>query len=253
MQTLRDWLAAEDFGLAMSSGFFSFFAHAGMLSALDEEGLRPTSLSGSSAGALVAGLYGAGVSCEVICQELSALSREDFWDPRPGLGLLGGRLFRDKLDALLPVKNFSDCTIPVSISAYDLIRHKTQVLDEGDLASAIHASCAFPLLFHPVRRERCLLSDGGIRDRPGLHAKPAEARTFYHHILSRSPWRPGALGLAIPEYPGMLSLCIDKLPRANPFHLDRGRKAMELAREATRRALQMPVTQLERGALHVEA
>ena len=49
--TLHDHLAQRPFALAMSSGFFGFFAHAGVLRALDEASLRPTRLSGSSAGA----------------------------------------------------------------------------------------------------------------------------------------------------------------------------------------------------------
>ena len=51
--TLADWLALEPFGLTLSSGFFGFFAHAGVVQALAERKLQPASLSGSSAGALI--------------------------------------------------------------------------------------------------------------------------------------------------------------------------------------------------------
>lgn len=241
-QTLGDWLEAEPFSLAMSSGFFSFFAHTGMLRALDAAGLSPRSLSGSSAGALVAGLWGAGLTAAELGDELQALKRSDFWDPKPGLGLLGGRLFREKLAELLPVETFSECRAPVFISAYDLGSRTTLVLNEGDLASAILASCAFPVLFHPVKREGCLLSDGGIADRPGLDGMAVDERTFYHHIASRSPWRrAGSKALQIPSRDGMVSLRITDLPRANPFHLERGREAMEAAYEATQRALHEPL------------
>lgn len=243
-KTLGDWLAAEPFALAMSSGFFSFFAHAGMLSALESEGLAPSSLSGSSAGALIAGLSGAGLSSDAMRETLSSLKREDFWDPKPGLGILGGRLFRETLDALLPVSTFAECRLPVRISVYDLGKRQTQVLEDGDLASAIHASCALPVLFHPVRRQGRLLSDGGIADRPGLLGTESDPRIFYHHIASRSPWRrPGSAALRIPRRDSMVSLRIEKLPRANPFHLERGVQAMQEAQEATRRALQEPIVE----------
>jgi len=49
--TLGDWLAERPFALAMSSGFFAFFAHTGMLAALLERGLVPRMVAGSSAGA----------------------------------------------------------------------------------------------------------------------------------------------------------------------------------------------------------
>jgi len=243
-QTLGDWLSAQPFALAMSSGFFSFFAHAGMLSALEAEGLQPESLSGSSAGALIAGLCGAGLPGEAMRERLTDLKREDFWDPKPGLGILGGRLFRERLDELLPVSTFEECKLPVRISVYDLGKRQTQVLEEGDLASAIHASCALPVLFHPVRRDGRLLSDGGIADRSGLTGTGNDRRVFYHHIASRSPWRrPGSAALKIPRRDSMVSLRIEKLPRANPFHLERGVQAMQQAREATSRALQEPIVE----------
>ena len=178
-------------------------------------------------------------------EELRTLKRADFWDPKPGLGLLGGRLFREKLDQLLPVETFSECRAPVAISVYDLSKRKTQVLVEGDLASAILASCALPVLFHPVRREGCLLSDGGIADRPGLDGMAHHQRTLYHHIASRSPWRrAGSTSLKIPSRTAMVSLRIADLPRANPFHLERGVAAMQAAREATARALSSPLSTL---------
>ena len=45
--SLRDWLKEGPFALTMSSGFFGFFAHAGMLTVLEDEGFLPSRLSGS--------------------------------------------------------------------------------------------------------------------------------------------------------------------------------------------------------------
>ena len=61
MPTLREWLAEGPYTLAMSSGFFGFFAHAVVVSVLEEEGLPPARVCGSSAGALVGGLWAAGL------------------------------------------------------------------------------------------------------------------------------------------------------------------------------------------------
>ena len=49
--TLGEWLSAEPFSLALSAGFFGFFAHCGVLQALSARGLVPARLSGASAGA----------------------------------------------------------------------------------------------------------------------------------------------------------------------------------------------------------
>src|SRR3954467_4624198 len=103
--TLRDWLRADPFTLAMSSGFFGFYAHAGFLSVLEDEGLLPARVCGSSAGALVAGLWAAGLSTTQIRERFIALRREQFWDVGVGLGVLRGARFRALLEALLPVRD----------------------------------------------------------------------------------------------------------------------------------------------------
>jgi NTE family protein len=240
--TLREWLAAGPFTLAMSSGFFGFFAHTGVLAALEAEGFAPAALAGSSAGALVGGAWAAGLPAEALAGELLALRRADFWDPRPGPGLLAGRRFRARLEAILPVRAFEACRAPLALSVYDVLRRRTRVLVRGPLAPAIHASCALPGLFHPVRHDGAWLSDGGIADRPGLAGVPAGARVLHHHIATRSPWRrPGSPAIAVPRRPGLVALVVDGLPRSGPFRLDAGRAAYGAARVATERALALPV------------
>ena len=241
MTCLGDWLAEAPFALGMSSGFFGFFAHAGMLSALETEGLCPTRLAGSSAGALVAGAWAGGLSGEQIGAELRALRRHHFWDPAPGPGLLRGRLFRRRLEALVP-SDFGPCRVPLTVSVHDVLDRRTRVISSGDLPRAIHASCAVPLMFHPVWIDRRPHVDGGVSDRPGLAGVPPRTRLLFHHLSSRSPWRrAGAPSMRLPRRPGLVSLVLDGLPRAGPFHLERGVAAFGAAQEACRRALGSPL------------
>jgi len=235
---LGDWLSERPFSLAMSSGFFSFFAHTGMLRALLERGLVPRLVAGSSAGALVGGAYAAGVPVDALADRLHGLRRGDFWDPAPGAGLLAGRRFDAILRELLPVHAIEACPLPVRVSVFDIARRTTDVLGTGDLPSAIRASCAVPGLFHPVWIARRAYWDGGILDRPGLAGVPQGERVLLHHIASRSPWRRR---LTTPARPGMVTLAIEGLPRSGPFRLDAGRQALELAHAAARRALDAPV------------
>jgi NTE family protein len=240
-QTLAEWLAARPFALTMSSGFFSFYAHTGFLTALEDAGLLPARVSGSSAGALVGATWAAGVDAPRLAEELEQLERRDFWDPGIGPGLLRGRLFRDRMNRLLAVPTFERCRIPAAVSVFDVFTRSTRVLDAGDIAPAICASCAVPLLFHPVRIGGRAYLDGGILDRPGLAGMPAsEPRVLFHHIASRSPWRTKN---EIPSRRGMLTFVIDGLPRSGPFRLHEGRRAYRVARDATRRALERPVSE----------
>lgn len=233
--TLREWLGEEPFTLVMSSGFFGFYAHTGVMLALEAAGLLPARAAGASAGALVTGAWSAGVSAELLRDRLHALERREFWDPSLGPGLLRGQRFAALLDGLLPVQTFAECRIPVAMSVFDLRTRATRVLDAGPLAPAIRASCSVPGMFHPVRHLGTSLVDGGIRDRPGLAAVQPGQRVFYHHLTSR--W----LGYGVPQRSDMVALEIAALPRADPFRMRRGREATRAAERAMTRALQQPV------------
>jgi len=240
--TLREWLAEGPYTLAMSSGFFGFFAHAGVVSVLEDAGLPPARVCGSSAGALVGGLWAAGLPAARIREELLALRREHFWDVRPGLGLLRGALFRRRLEALAPAATFEACRVPFAASVFDLLARRTTVLRGGALAPAIHASCALPVLFQPVRIDGRLYLDGGVLDRPGLAGVGKGERVLYHHLTSRSPWRrPGSPALQVPEGPGLKSVALEGIPRLGPFRLGRGAEAMGRAAEGMRNALDGPL------------
>ncbi len=242
MTTLQGWLREAPFTLTLSAGFFGFFAHAGMLSALLEAGVQPRRVTGSSAGALVGACWASGTSMLRTREVLLALERRDFWDPRPGLGLLKGRKFRRLLGEVLGQETFETCPVPLSVSAYDILAAKTVSLERGLLVPAIYASCAFPGLFQPIRVGGRWLSDGGIADRPGLHSVPEGERTLYHHLGSRSPWRRrSSKALKVPDREGLAVLTLDGLPRVSPTRLRLGSQAFETALEGTRVALGGPV------------
>lgn len=239
MTSLREWLASAPFTLAMSSGFFGFFAHAGFLSVLEEEGLLPARACGSSAGALVTGLWAAGMPAGRIRDELLALRREHFWDPSLGFGLLRGELFSKRLRAAVAVETFDQCRVPLAVSVFDVRALRTKVLSAGPLVPAIQASCAAPVLFQPVRIGGRPYLDGGIFDRPGLRGVPQGERVLFHHLVSRSPWR-----FRKPRPPArenMQVVAVPDLPRVNPFRLERGPDALRRAAEGLRKALDRPV------------
>lgn len=277
MKTLAEHLAAEPFELVLSSGFFGFFAHTGVVLALEEAGLMPTQLGGSSAGALVAGLWGAGLPATVLRDTLLGLSRSAFWDVDPlwglpfylrrgklrdiaqrlgigrladessGPGLLRGQAFDYILRGLLSqvsVETFDDCAIPVRLAAFALDTLQTEVLDEGDLTLAIRASCCFPGMFQPVKIGDRRYLDGGIADRPGISTATPGARLLFHHLPTHSPWRKVIrVQNEVPDWPDLHLLHEPSLPKLSPFKLEPGQRALQLAYEMTLRRLQEPVSQ----------
>ena len=232
---LGDWLAEAEFALAMSSGFFSFYAHTGMFDAVTRSGLAPQLVAGSSAGAMVGAAWASGLEMPELAERLTALARDDFWDPAFGAGLLAGKKFDRLLRDLMPQTDAAMCRVPIKICVFDIVGRRTRVIDRGDLPPAIRASCAVPGLFHPVWIDRRAYWDGGILDRPGLAGGAEGERVLFHHIAAPAPW--SRKGPPIPQRANMVTLVLDALPRANPFQLDAGRAALALAREATQRAL----------------
>lgn len=273
MQSLADFLRSAPFELILSSGFFGFYAHAGVVAAMEEVGLVPAAAGGSSAGAMIAGLWGAGLSAAQIREELFALNRADFWDPDPLLGLgyyarkLGGRglamvgelvpegpgggvglLRGDAFDRLLRaalgrvgVRMFADCRIPVRLSVFNLESRRTEVLAAGELAPAIRASCSVPGMFQPTLIGATRYLDGGLTDRPGIAAATPGARVLFHHLAPKSPWRRVVRSQNNPPaWPEMYLLHEPGLPQLSPFHLAGGPQAYRLAREMALRTLALP-------------
>jgi NTE family protein len=245
--TLRDWLRAEPFTLTMSSGYFSFFAHAGLLTVLEEENIRPRRVTGASSGALVGACWASGLAMTEVKPFLFGLSKTDFWDPGLGLGLLRGERLRHQIERFSGVERLEDCPIPVTVSVYDLLARATRTYSHGPFVELVYASTALPGLFQPIRLNGRLLLDGGIQDRPGLAGVAANERVFFHHITSHSPWRRrNSPALRIPQRPNMTVLAIDGLPRSGPNQLTTGPEIFELARLATRQALDQPAGPINR-------
>lgn len=236
---MREWLADSPFTLALSSGYFGFFAHFGVLAALDEAKLYPAEVCGSSAGALAAAFWASGCSINQSQKLLFNLSKKDIWDPGLGPGLLRGQLFRDIIQKHCPVSNIENCPIPLKISVFDLIGRKTHILEQGNISNAVYASCCVPLLFHPIRIRGTLYIDGGIKDIHGLAASQNGKRTFHHALLSQWPFTSEQTN-GIPKIPtqsNRITLVIRNLPSPGINKLKLGQKAFDQALQSTRSAL----------------
>ena len=243
-----DHLRESPFTLALSAGFFGFFAHTGFLRALEDENLRPHRLVGASAGALAGGLWAAGMPAQDLEKELIELRREDFWDPGlPMGGFLKGRKFDKRLRGFLAgldVDDLQDCPISFSPVVYEVVRRETRALRRGDIVSAIRASCAVPMMFRPVRMGLNLYVDGGLYDRAAVSALMPGESTIMHYLPAKSPWSGVIHRDAKPGVESHRCLSIRNLPKVSPFHLDRGPEALELAYREARLWLNEPLNSL---------
>jgi NTE family protein len=171
--------SGPSFALALGGGGARGFAHIHVIEVLDELGIRPTAIAGSSIGAIM----GAGMAAGMTGKDIHAyarlvLSRRSevatrMWRARPGSigemvegGLRIGQFNIERiLKAFLPAEipaDFADLGIPLKVTATDFYGHGPAVLESGDLYSALAASAAIPAIFRPVNRDGRLYIDGGV-------------------------------------------------------------------------------------------
>lgn len=244
MKTYRQWLQEEPFTLTLSSGFFGFFAHCGLLSALEEQNdsaLLPSQICGSSAGALIGGIWASGLNTKEISEVLFGLQRRDFWDPGIGFGLLRGRRFENLLKGHLNTLDLQSCKVPLRISTHHILRHRTEVFSSGYLPKILVAACAFPFLFQPQWIQKKPYLDGGILDRPGFEGLESlkKQRVFFHHLVDHSDRQESPRFPVAP--PNSIGVAFPHLPKLGPFKLERGKEAFELARQRMRSLLDQPI------------
>lgn len=252
--TCADALRAEPFTLVMGAGWFGCFAHAGAALALAERDLAPARFVGVSGGAPVAAALAAGIEAAEVAARLATLQRADFWDPGLPLGGLvrGRRLERRVADllAVRGVRRFEDLERPLALVATDLLARRPLVIERGEIASAVRASCAVPFVLRPVRREGRWLVDGGVLDRPGRSALSDGERVLYHHLPRRGarPSPGGVEGRAPHRRLGGFVHACHALPTLGPRRLDQGARAIEHARASMGAWLDSPHQPLPRSA-----
>ncbi len=166
------------FAVAFGGGGARGVSHIQIIEALDELGIRPVAISGSSIGAIM----GAGMASGMTGREIRDYTLETVGHRGTLLNKLwslGPATMRDKLggfrfghfnlelilDAFLPPqvpKDFEDLKIPMKISATDYYGQAEVILEKGDLRQAIAASAAIPGLFMPIWVNGRVMIDGGV-------------------------------------------------------------------------------------------
>jgi len=189
-------------GLVLSGGGAKGMAHIGVLKAMEEAGLRPDYIAGTSMGAIVGGLYALGYSASEIDniirqvdwdQVLSnsvplnyiAFEEKEYYDryllgfPMKGFkiqigsGLIRGQLLSEimhyNLWPAVQYESFDDFPIPFRCLATDVGQGESVIFKDGSLPSALRASMAIPTAFTAIDQDSTLLVDGGV-----LNNFPAE-------------------------------------------------------------------------------
>ncbi len=192
------YASSPRFALVLSGGGARGLCQIGVLKAIESKGIRPDLIVASSMGAIIGALYAAGIPADSI----ETLARMVDWDKifsntshrrmlfvsqkkEPANALLElrfdynlkpilptsvsyGQSFYELLAPLLVIPqwkagfDFDSLPIPLRIIATDLLSGKRVVFSNGNICTAVRASCAVPLAFSPVEMNGTLLIDGGV-------------------------------------------------------------------------------------------
>lgn len=192
-------------GLVLSGGGAKGLAHVGVLKVLEEAGIRPDFITGTSMGSIIGGLYALGYDA----QTLDSLVRSQDWDrvlsdriplsqvvfeeklffeneliefPFDGFKLKapGGLIYGQEISKLLnkltlpyyDVEKFCDLPVPFQCIGADIVKGEAIVLEDGILPEAMRISMAIPTVFTPIKKDSILFVDGGlIHNFPVVEAK----------------------------------------------------------------------------------
>lgn len=152
-------------GLALGGGAARGFAHVGVIQVLEEAGLRPDLVVGTSAGSLVAALYASGKSAaqlQQVAESMEEAAITDWTLPLFSRGLLRGDALARYVSQQVGGRQIEAMPMPLGIVATDLHSGQGVLFQRGDTATAVRASSAVPAVFVPVRIAGRDYVDGGL-------------------------------------------------------------------------------------------
>lgn len=156
----------KKFGLVLSGGGAKGYAHIGVLKALEENGITPDFIVGTSMGAIVGGLYAFKPDAHWLESWAYKFHTRKFIDVDPFLAFRDSLLMGKKVDKIFQnIFHDTDCTqtdIKFMAIASSLDTGKYYVLDKGPLWQAVRASMSMPIVFPPVKINGIEMCDGGV-------------------------------------------------------------------------------------------
>ena len=152
-------------GLALGGGAARGFAHVGVIQVLEEAGIRPSHVAGTSAGSLVAALYASGKTPTELVRVAESMQEAEITDwmlPILNRGALRGEALAKYVNTQVGGKTLEQMQIPLGIVATDLGNGQTITFRRGNTGTAVRASSAVPAVFQPVRLGDREYVDGGL-------------------------------------------------------------------------------------------
>jgi len=158
-------LKVLNLGLALGGGAARGFAHVGVIQVLEEAGIQPDLVVGTSAGSLVAAMYASGKNSTQLRRVAETMEEAEITDwmmPILNRGALRGEALARYVNTQVGNRLIEQMKIPLGIVATDLHSGEPVLFRRGNTGSAVRASSAVPAVFQPVKIGSREYVDGGL-------------------------------------------------------------------------------------------
>jgi NTE family protein len=153
----------ERIGIALSGGGARGISHLGVLKALAEFGIKPSIISGASAGSIAGAFFAAGYPPREV---LNIIKKGKFFSFAHLLwrksGFFDMHAFAELFQEHFPSDRFEDLNIPLHVAVTDIHKGETIYFSSGELIKILVASSCLPIVFEPVKHNGLTLVDGGL-------------------------------------------------------------------------------------------
>ncbi|MDD0812003.1 patatin-like phospholipase family protein [Curvibacter sp. RS43] len=152
-------------GLALGGGAARGFAHIGVIQVLEEAGIKPDLVVGTSAGSVVAALYASGktgAQLQQVAETMEEAAITDWTLPLFSRGMLKGEALGRYVNGLVGNRLIEDMRMPLGVVATDLQNGQGVLFQRGNTGTAVRASSAVPSVFQPVNIAGRDYVDGGL-------------------------------------------------------------------------------------------
>ena len=149
--------------IVLSGGAARGFAHTGVLRVLDESGIKPDAIVGTSAGSVVGALYAGGIRGDALVEAALELQREQVIEfTYPNRGFVNGQRLQEYIDRRLGDRPIERLDLPFVAVATDLRSGRLVAFNRGDTGTAVRASSSVPAVFQPLAMGGHEYVDGGL-------------------------------------------------------------------------------------------
>lgn len=177
--------------LSLGGGAARGFAHVGVIQVLEEAGIRPDMVVGTSAGSLVGAIYASGktgAQLQHIAETMEEAALTDWTLPIFSRGVFRGEALARYVSGQVQGRSIESMAIPLGIVATDLQSGQGVLFRQGDVGTAVRASSAVPAVFLPVRINGREYVDGGlVAPVPVRYARVMGAELVIAVDISSSP------------------------------------------------------------------